>query len=97
MNRNVRKRTFGHVRPAKVQISLRIRTVWLESSLDTLWIAKDAKFIHADNEDSDQTAWMRRQLRILMLRLILTQHGASYAYCLYSTLSIFFATTQNPR
>ena len=25
-SRNVRKRTFGHVRPAKIQISLRIRT-----------------------------------------------------------------------
>ena len=24
------------------------------------WIAKDAKFSHADNEDSDQTAWIRR-------------------------------------
>ena len=27
MHRNVRKRTFGHGRPAKIQISLRIRTV----------------------------------------------------------------------
>ena len=33
MSRNVRKRTFGHVRPAKIQISLRIRAVWSESSL----------------------------------------------------------------
>ena len=24
------------------------------------WIVKDAKFFHADNEDSDQTAWMCR-------------------------------------
>ena len=56
---SVRKRTFGHVRPAKVQISLRICTVWSESSLDAFWIAKDAKFLHADNSDSDQTARMR--------------------------------------
>ena len=27
LRRNVRKRTFGHVRPAKIQISLRIRAV----------------------------------------------------------------------
>ena len=46
---NVRKRTFGHVRPAKIQISLRIRAVWSESSLSAFWIAKDAKFVHADS------------------------------------------------
>ena len=59
MNRIVRKRTF-YVRPAKIQISLRIRAVWSESSLDAFWIAKDAKFIHADKEESDQTVRMRR-------------------------------------
>ena len=47
---------FRHVRPAKIQISLRIRAVWSESSLGVFWISKDAKFLHADNEDSDQTA-----------------------------------------
>ena len=31
-----------------------------ESSIDAFWIAKDAKYIHADNEDSDQTVRMRR-------------------------------------
>ena len=49
--RNVRERTFGHVRPAKIQISLRIRADWSESSLGALWTAEDAKFLHADNED----------------------------------------------
>ena len=36
---------------AKIQISLRIRTVWSEPSLDVFWILKDhsAKFRHADN------------------------------------------------
>ena len=34
---NVSKRTFGHVRPAKIQISLRIRLVWSESSLGAFW------------------------------------------------------------
>ena len=47
-SRNVGKRTFGHVRPAKVQISLRIRTVWSEFSLGVFWIANDAKFHHVD-------------------------------------------------
>ena len=37
--RYIRKRTFAHVRQAKIQISLRIRAVWSESSLGTFWIA----------------------------------------------------------
>ena len=57
MSRNIRKRTFGNVRPAKIQISLRIRAVWSESSLGAFWIAKDASFLHADNEYTDQTVW----------------------------------------
>ena len=51
MARNVSKRAFGHVRPAKGQIRLRIRAVWSESSLSAFEIAKDAKFLYADNED----------------------------------------------
>ena len=47
-----RERTFDHVRPAKIPISLRIRAVRSESSLGIFWIAKDAKILHADNEDS---------------------------------------------
>ena len=53
LRHKVRKRTFGHVRPAKYQISLRIRAVWSESLLCAFWIAKDAKILHKDNEDSD--------------------------------------------
>ena len=56
---NVRKHTFGHVRPAKIQISLRIRTVWSEPPLNAIWSTTDTKFPHADNEDSNQTMWMR--------------------------------------
>ena len=41
MSSNVWKRNFGHVRPVKIQIRLRIRAVWSESSLDAYWIAKD--------------------------------------------------------
>ena len=55
-SRNVRKRTFGYVRSAKIQISLCIRAVWSESSLGAFAIAKNAKFLQADNEVSYQTA-----------------------------------------
>ena len=44
---NVRKRSFGHVRPAKIQISLHIRAAWSESSLSAFWTATDAKCLHA--------------------------------------------------
>ena len=60
MTRNVRKRTFGHVRPAKIQISLRKCAGWSESSLGAFWVAKATKFLHADNEDSDQTVRKRK-------------------------------------
>ena len=43
------KGTFGHVRPATVQISVCICIVRSEPSLGMFWIAKDAKFL--DNED----------------------------------------------
>ena len=81
-NRNVRKRTVVHesVRPAKIQISLRIRAGWFESSPGPFWIVNAAKALHANNEDSDQIARMRRliwvfvwrtcqKVRSLMLRL----------------------------
>ena len=66
MSRNVRKRTFGDVRPAKIQISLHIRAVWPESSLGAFWIAKDAKFLHGDIEGSDQIARMRKLIRVFI-------------------------------
>ena len=53
------KTSFGTLRQAKNQISLRIRAVWSESSLASFWIAKVAKFLSADMEDSGQTARMR--------------------------------------
>ena len=48
------------VRLAKTQISLGIRPVCSESSLCTQWVAKDPSFLHADNEDVDQTGRMPR-------------------------------------
>ena len=54
------KPTKWHVRPAKTQIRLSIRPVWSESSLCTLWVAKDPLLLNADSENSDQTGRMHR-------------------------------------
>ena len=40
MNRNVRKCTLRHVHPVKIQIRLRIRAVWSESSLGAFFDSK---------------------------------------------------------
>ena len=60
MGHDVLNRIFLHVRLVMIQIRLRIRAVWSESSLGAFWISKDAQFLHTDNEDSDQTVRMRR-------------------------------------
>ena len=57
------------MRPAKIQISKRIRVDWSEPALAFFWIAKDAKFLHAENEDSDQTARMRRLIWVFVWRI----------------------------
>ena len=68
MSPTVRKHISGNGRPVKIQISLCIRAVWSESSLGALWIAKNTNFLHADNEDSDQTARMRRLIWVFIGR-----------------------------
>ena len=68
MRRYVRKRAIGHMRPAKFDISLCIPVFCSESSLGTFWIAKGVKFLHKDNEDSGQTSWMRRLIRVFIGR-----------------------------
>ena len=55
-----RERTFRHIRPAKIQINLHICVFWSESSLGAFWLAKDPKFLYADNEHSDRSVQMRR-------------------------------------
>ena len=45
--------------PSDIYAQQRFRSAcaqWSESSLGEIWIAKDAKFLHADNEDSNPTA-----------------------------------------
>ena len=49
---------------AKTQISLDICPVWSESSLFTQSVAKDPSILHVDSEDSDQTGWMPRLIRV---------------------------------
>ena len=69
LSRIVTKLTKWHVRPAKTQISLGIRPVWLEPSLCAQWVAKDPSFLHADNEDSDQTGRTCHFVGFVMSRL----------------------------
>ena len=66
---NVRKRTFEHVLPAKIHISMRIRAVWSESSLGAYWPVKDAKFLRADSGYSDQTVRTRRLTLVVFGRI----------------------------
>ena len=56
LSQNVRKRALWHVRPMKTQISLRIRAVWLESSLPTWRNFASLDIQNAFNEYSVQTA-----------------------------------------
>ena len=44
--------------PEKIQITLRICASHQNLRLGAFWIAKDAKFLHLDNKDSDQTVHM---------------------------------------
>ena len=57
---NVTSNMCEHVRPAKIQISLRIRAVWSESLLGLFLTVNCAKLLNTDNEDSRQTAQVRR-------------------------------------
>ena len=75
LSRNVRKRTLVHGRPAKVQISLCIRTVWSEASLGAVWADKDAKFLHPDNENSGQTARSSRLIQAVDAYIMARLHG----------------------
>ena len=49
-------------------MSLRIRAARSDKSLSAFCITKDVKFLHADNEDSDQTVRMRTLIRVFVGR-----------------------------
>ena len=53
----------GRVRPAKIQISLRIRAVWSEFSLGAFRTASDTKIFRVDSVNSNQTAQSDLSLR----------------------------------
>ena len=74
--------------------------VWSESSLCAQWVAKDPSFLHADSEDSDQTGWMPRLIRVFTGRtailLVLSCHGSNYCRwlsgCLWHQQAAIFYT-----
>ena len=55
LSRSLTKSAKWPVHPAKTQISLHICAVWSVSSLCTLLVAKDPRFLHADSKVSDRT------------------------------------------
>ena len=56
MNRATEFPTLFHVRPAKTQISLHIRTGWLESSLSVRRLFGSLATHSMASEDADQSA-----------------------------------------
>ena len=84
------------VHPTKIQISLGIRPVWSESLLYAQCVAKDASFLHADSEDSDQTGQMPRLIWVsagcTLILLVLSCRGSLISYCLSYriTVQMFF-------
>ena len=81
------------VRPAKTRISLAIRPSWSESSLCAQWVAKDPSFLHADNEDFNQTGRMPRLIRVFagrtLILLVLSCRGW-YGYVVPSVVHLKF-------
>ena len=55
----------SNVHPSNTQISFHILTVWLESVLCFLQVAKSPNHLHAASKNSDQTAWMPRLIWVL--------------------------------
>ena len=74
-----------HSHPAKTQISLGIRPVWLESlQCAAQWEAEDLMFLHADSEDSDQTGRMPRLICVFAGRnghFVVLSCGGSCKHC----------------
>ena len=67
----VRKYTFRHVRPLKIQISLRILAVWSESSLVAFSIDKDAKFLHAATKTLTLSVYVGVPINIILFFSVL--------------------------
>ena len=65
------KPTKWYVRQAKTQISLGIRTVWLESLLCAQYVVKGPVFLHSDSEDSGP-GWSESSLGAHAILLVLS-------------------------
>ena len=96
MRCNVRNRTFGHVCQTKIQISLRIRAVWSDSSLGTFWITNEAKFLHVDNEDSDQTLGFQRKCCIQKHWCVPSWSMQHLQYCMCVQSRLILASASAP-
>ena len=85
MSQRMTKPTKWHVRPAKTQISLDIRSVWSKSSLSA-WRKHGSWVVHwAHFEDSDQTGRMPRLIWVFAGR---TCHFVGFVmHCLYVYVS----------
>ena len=72
------QRRFRSACLAKIQISLRIRAVWSESSLGTFWRASDAKFFHADNttliRQRENAGWFESSLGAHVRRYVVLRY-----------------------
>ena len=84
LSRDVRKRSFGHVRPPKIQISLCIHDQ--KGTGCHFWITKDAKFLLADNEDPDQIVGIRR----LISKSSFGKHVRRYVSDVAGTVLFFY-------
>ena len=58
--------SLPHMRPAKIKTNLRICKLGSVSILVVFRIAKNSKFLHADNKDSVLTARMRRLISVFV-------------------------------
>ena len=87
------------VRPAKTRSNLSVRPVWSESSLCAQWVAKDPIFLHADNEDSDQTGRMPRLIWVFVgltaILLVLSCRGSFRFLYFYRTEGISWGLKVN--
>ena len=87
LSRLLTKSTKWHLRPAKTQISLGIRPIWLESSLSAWRNLGSLATLWAHSEDSDQTGRMPRLIWFFAGRtliLLVLSWGGSFYYPLQS-------------
>ena len=79
MRCNVWKHSLWYDRQVNVQINLRIRirAGWPDSSLAVFGISKDAKIFNVFDEDSDQIGWNRKLIWIFILHIQYNLNGSN--------------------